>query len=176
MKLKGALPKEEKNGLSVLAKQAAKKPSAKHLVIAVIDAAGVEVYPDEEVKWQILRIESVPPAQQMMIATLLESIFEERTGKTSFDLGIEDDLDMRNVFKEPTTGPRTRRFPKLFEQPGIGATSNDVIDAEIVEDETETGADETSDDSDATSAGENETDEDPLRPDGEPPMFSDPTP
>lgn len=176
MKLKSALPKEQKNGLEAIHTAAIKSPMTKHLIIAVVDAAEVKEYPDKEATFEILRIEAVPEIHQGAIAALLESIFEERTGSTRLDMGIEDDLDLRNLFRKKAKTPRTRREPDIFRQPEIegGAKDEDVVDAEVVDDEesdtespetdTETPESDTEEPETASDAPESDTD----TPDAEP--------
>lgn len=142
MKLKSKLPKDDLNGLDTIHQRAIDKPAEKHIVIAVIDAAGVAVFPQKEATFEILRIEAVPAEHQETLAALLESIFESRTGKTRLDLGIPDDLDMRTVFSKEKTQRtrRTRKSPDVFaEPPAIEASPSkpeDIIDAEVVDEAT----------------------------------------
>jgi hypothetical protein len=135
MKMKASLPKEEANGLTAIEKEARRNPSGKHLVIAVVDAAEVKRYPNEEVTFEILRLEAVPENQQVMIAELLETTFEQRTGQTRLDLGIDDDLDMRAQFARKSKTKRTRKEPDIYQQPGIEAKAKkeDIVDAEVVD-------------------------------------------
>lgn len=134
MKLKGSLPKGEANGLGAVHSASAKKPETKHLVIGVIDAATVSAYPSQEVQFEVLRIEAVPPHLQEYIAELLEQTTEERTGQTRLDIGIDDDLDMRKHFAAAKQ-KRSRRKDQP-EQAAIEAARDDedIVDAEVVDD------------------------------------------
>lgn len=146
VKLKSALPKAERNGLEAIHAEAVKKPGTKRLALVVLDVATVQSYPSTEAAFEILRIEPIPEEQEQQYAEALEALFEQRTGETRLDLGIEDELDLRTKFKKPKERPtRQRKEPvDLFKQPELEAKparksrakpkpEEDVVDAEVVD-------------------------------------------
>lgn len=95
IKLAGALPKGDANGLGPLVLDLVQRPDGLKAVIAIIDCKTITTNADtgETVPTaRIRRIEGVLPGDLAAARRLMERALEKRTGRTTLPLSLEDDL------------------------------------------------------------------------------------
>lgn len=95
IKLASALPKGDANGLGPLVMDLVQHPDRFKVVLAIIDCKQIttnadtgEVVPTARIR----RIEGVLPGDYKTARRLMERALEERTGRVTLPLGLEDDL------------------------------------------------------------------------------------
>lgn len=161
MKLRAALPKQELNGMTAVHGDAVGHVGKAYLVVALVRVVESTTAIDKsrEAKFSLERIETVGEDAQPYIAELLETTFEERTGKTPLDLDIPGVDDLRKTFKPAGSGRgRKKPDPTLLREPDAltatpapvlvdtslmtpeeQAEAEGVIDAEVEEDDAAAG-------------------------------------
>jgi hypothetical protein len=109
IKITGALPKGDANGLGALRLALLEHPRQMHAVIAIVDCKSTTTDTDTGERTptaRIRRIEAVladdhPAAQRLMLRAL-----ENRTGRAVLPLDLEDDIRLAFGRIDPDTGER----------------------------------------------------------------------
>lgn len=101
MKIAGALPKGEANGLATLDRIVTSDTEMRHVVIAVLATKKVvtDIETNEtEAQMRIERIERILPLDVEVAEQLLRRALQKRSGQTVLPIDVEDDIS--SAFRE----------------------------------------------------------------------------
>lgn len=96
MRLSGKLPEGDANGIAGLANDLITKPGEMHVVLAIVDTYKLTTDVDANTVIPTLRVRRIEPLLAEDLGTarrLLERAFEQRTGKATLPLELEDELE-----------------------------------------------------------------------------------
>ncbi len=127
MKLAGALPKGQANGLALLDHVVNQDPETRHVVIAILSTKKLTTDIDSgdvEAAMRIDRVERILPGDAETAEKMLRRSLEKRSGMTVLPIDIEDDI--AEAFRDALMSA---------EQPGDGENPQGVVDVDDDEDE-----------------------------------------
>lgn len=122
MKLAGALPKGQANGLALLDHVVNQDPETRHVVIAILSTKKLTTDIDSgdvEAAMRIDRVERILPADAETAEKMLRRSLEKRSGMTVLPIDIEDDIS--EAFRDALMSS---------EQPGEGENPQGVVDVD----------------------------------------------
>lgn len=116
MKLSGALPKGDKNGLALLDEFVANDPETRHVVLMVLSTKKITKdidTGDTEALLRVVRCERVLPGDAETVEKVLRRALQKRSGMTVLPIDMEDDI--AEIFREAmisTTLPEPGENPQ----------------------------------------------------------------
>lgn len=122
MKLAGALPKGQANGLALLDHVVNQDPETRHVVIAILSTKKLITDVDSgdvEAAMRIDRVERILPGDAETAEKMLRRSLEKRSGMTVLPIDIEDDI--AGAFRDALMSA---------EQPEEGENPQGVVDAD----------------------------------------------
>ena len=127
MKLSGALPKGQANGLALLDHIVNQDPETRHVVIAILSPRKLVTDVDSgdiEALLSIDRVERILPGDAEQAEKMLRRSLEKRSGMTVLPIEIADDI--AEAFRDALMSA---------EQPGEGENPQGVVDVDSDDDD-----------------------------------------